>query len=1642
MKNTRHLPLPIAGVLAVSLLTACGNDSNGLIAPPDDNTPDTPDTPADDNSAAFGTVDERTFTARVEQSQLAVRLPVTFTGQARPVMGRLEVRDLSGVIGTFEGTLTPDADGVLSARFSITTEFALPTGTASAGPTGGLVMVYDLSVGNDRITGSRSLWHMWEKVDLTLLSAESLNIDGQTTARVLATNPSTGQPFANAPVTLRLIQGETTTDLFSGSTDEFGVLEAPLDVDAEQLGSGSLTAAITIPGAVEPEEVETTVRVVREQRVMVTTDKPMYQPGQTVHIRTLTLNRPSLTPAAERPVIIEMADAAGNMVYRHTGQTDAYGVAHIDVPLGQRLNQGNWTISATVEGVTSERTVLVDRYQLPDFGMTITPDRGYYRPGDSAVIDLDAQYFFGRPVAGGTVTVEAYSFDVGFNLVSSQEVTLSASGMGRVTVAIPSFLVGQELNGGNAFLRLDFIVTDAAGQTEELTRNLVVSSQDLLVSAIPSGAAVAGADLPVYVLTRTPDGRPTPAEGTLTADGEAIEFTTDAAGFAEVLVPVGNEGLFGLSVSATTEDGATGSSDNTVEFAGEASVAVFSDQAVYQAGDTAEFDFYASSATSRLFVDVIRDGQTLLTDAIDAEDGRAQFSLDLTPELSGALVVQAWFVTTDGRIVRGGRTLYVDSPGDLRVSYTTDREEYRPGDTATVGIQVSDVDGEGVQAAVGLTIVDEAVFALQDNQPGFERVYFQLEEELLSPAYNLYGFSIRDVVAGGEMTEVERERAAAIVLSQVDSISGGVTVNSLASARPVALSSSQSLGLAVLGQLEPTLRARLERAASDWDQWNELISDLEAFEDALGSPVVIDPWGRRSVLEVTGNSGWVSDVRLTSSGADEIGGTEDDVVRVWYPWDLTPEGVRNSEPDFAGGADWDNAADAGAWPEEPSPDDGGEGGEGGGSGPRVRQYFPETLWVQPDIITNPDGAFSMEIPLADSITTWRMTSIASSSTGELGSATGGIRVFQPFFVDIDVPLALTQGDTIEMPIAVFNYLETEQTVEIELDIEASGDWFEPLGDTTRTLTLSPGEITSTSFTIRALEVGNQPLQVVAIGTEESDAVRRLVRVEPDGQAQPISISGRLAGTTEHTITIPTNAIANANSLVVKIFPGLFGQVVEGLDSLFQMPSGCFEQTSSTTYPNILALQYLRDSEQVSPEIELKATQYIAQGYQALVSYEVPGGGFEWFGNDPAHRILTAYGLLEFNDMAEVFDIDDAIIPRTQAWLLAQQESDGRFRAAPEGIHEGATNSFQDSDLRATAYLTYALAESGMTGNEMDRAFAWLDSNRNTATDAYTRALIANAYLAADRSSSTARDVLQDLLDEVESEEVDGTTFYYWGSESQSLYYGEGDAMNMEVTALALQAFIRARFSPETVTGGIAWLVSRKDSFGTWSSTQATILSLRAFIELLENSTPEVVATVEVFVDEVLVGTVEVDETNADIFHQIDVSHLVDAGDTNVTLVLDGDDGLYYQLAGEYYLPWEDATTSSDGSPLAIEVSYDRTNLQVDEQVTVSATITNLTASRQDMVMLELGVPPGFDVVMGDFDAALADETSGVARVERIGRRVVLYLYGLEPDESVTVTYRLQATMVVEAQTPSTVAYLYYDSSQRTEAEPQGLVVTP
>lgn len=723
--------------------------------------------------------------------------------------------------------------------------------------------------------------------------------------------------------------------------------------------------------------------------------------------------------------------------------------------------------------------------------------------------------------------------------------------------------------------------------------------------------------------------------------------------------------------------------------------------------------------------------------------------------------------------------------------------------------------------------------------------------------------------------------------------------------------------------------------------------------------------------------------------------------------------------------------------------------------PRLRQYFPETMLWLPDAVTDDGGSLKVDFNVADSITTWRITALASSQDGRLGSTTAGLRVFQDFFIDLDLPMALTVGDEVSIPVGVFNYLAEAQMVRLEVD---QMDWFELLDEPVKEIEISANDISVVYFRMRALQFGRQPFKVTAWGSKMSDAIQKEVRVFPDGKQIHFTYSDRLeAGQpVQQTVNLPAEVIPGTQTLLVKIYPGILSQVVEGLDSILRMPNGCFEQTSSSTYPNVLVLDYLKSTNQASPETQFKAEEYINLGYQRLTTFEVDGGGFSLFGDVPADRMLTAYGLQEFADMSRVHDVDPDLIRSAAEWLLSQQASDGSWENDRGLVHENTWASLGDDRLPVTAYIAWSLVDAGFGDEPGTRnGIAYVREGAARVTDAYVSALVANALVAADLKAggaiTPATQSTLDRLADMARQEGNGA---YWQSGVATFMGSEGKTGSVETTALAALAFLRSNTYPELGNAALTYLVQQKDSFGTWYSTQATVLTLKALIQSVRAGAENVDATVTITLNNGQKRTLTVNQENFDVVQLASFNDINPGKDNIVRIDVEGKGNLMYQVSGSYYLPWDRLALypelAESQELVSIQVAYDRTELTVDDSVEVNVTVAlNQPDGRAESALIDLGLPPGFEVQVQDLQALVArfNDTPQdypypkIERFELTGRQILIYITNLSAGNPLQFSYRLRAKFPLTAKTPPSNAYDYYNPDVNGEQAPQTLVVT-
>ena len=673
--------------------------------------------------------------------------------------------------------------------------------------------------------------------------------------------------------------------------------------------------------------------------------------------------------------------------------------------------------------------------------------------------------------------------------------------------------------------------------------------------------------------------------------------------------------------------------------------------------------------------------------------------------------------------------------------------------------------------------------------------------------------------------------------------------------------------------------------------------------------------------------------------------------------------------------------------------------------------------------------------LADSITTWRLSASAVTADGKLGAAQLPVKVFQDFFVDLNLPVALTRGDEVGVPVVVYNYLDKPQTVTLTL---ADADWFTRRDGAEQRLELAPGEARAVHYRLRVDKVGGHSLTVEARGAADSDAVKRSIEVVPDGRVVEQVVNGTLEKPATVDMVLPEGRIPGSEKAFVKIYPSSFSQLVEGLDNIFQMPNGCFEQTSSTTYPNVLALDYLKRTGKSAPAVEAKAQAYIHLGYQRLLSFEVAGGGFDWFGNPPANRTLTAYGLMEFTDMSRVHDVDPAVIGRTRRWLLSQRRPDGSWDPEDHKMHDDAVAGADDARLAETAYIAWAVY--GDPAASADSAATWAYLKRHDPAgikDAHTLALVCNALLAVDTHNADAALYLERL--EAMKHVGDDGKFAWWeqAAAARTTFYGAGRGGEVETTALAALALIRSGRFPDSTRKALTWLTAQKDPNGTWYSTQATVLALKALLAGTGQPSNGGERVVEVRLNGDVIRTVKLPAEQSDMLKQIDVSPYLKPG--KQTLTLTETDGAAVGFAATFRYNEPDAGPARKDA-LAVDLRYDRTELAVGEWVRATARVGTADGTgAAPMVMVELPVPAGFAASADDF-AGLVGPGKRIAKVQMRAGGVLLYLTGLDAGQPLTVTYRLRATMPADVAAAGARAYEYYDPDKRGSSPTTRLTV--
>ncbi|MBK8251257.1 MAG: hypothetical protein IPK82_01130 [Polyangiaceae bacterium] len=693
------------------------------------------------------------------------------------------------------------------------------------------------------------------------------------------------------------------------------------------------------------------------------------------------------------------------------------------------------------------------------------------------------------------------------------------------------------------------------------------------------------------------------------------------------------------------------------------------------------------------------------------------------------------------------------------------------------------------------------------------------------------------------------------------------------------------------------------------------------------------------------------------------------------------------------------------------------------TGPRTD--FRETIYFKPSIQTDSQGKASVSFFLSDAVTSFR-----ANVEGMGGSAAGKgdfvIASKLPVSLAAKLPLEVTSGDRIELPVIATNGTFRALDASITAQIGAA---FSAKGDSAFKVRLDPAQSKTAYLDLTVVGNGAEPdagkVALSAAAGNLTDSMERVIRVVPAGFPRDASAAGTLSSgansVEEFGLSDPLPGTLTAS---VEMFPTPKATLVAAAKGMLAEPGGCFEQTSSNNYPNVMVAAYLKKAADADPETKTRVDGLLERGYQRLVGFESQNKGYEWFGEDPGHEALTAYGLLEFVDMTQVYKgVDSAMVERTRTWLKSRRDGNGGFKRNDKSL-----DSFGRAAAETTnAYITWALAESGEKDivAELDH----VEKLTKSSNDPYILALSTGALLAARPTAETTKEAVKKLASK------QAKTGEFAGA-AESITQSGGEALLIETTALAALALQKG--GPEYSEGAkkaISWIEEQRKGSGSFGSTQATVLALRALTRATDGGT-------------LTEGTISLDVNGKTFSLKVDpkkegplvidgFASALTSGKNKITLSAPGMKDLKLPYAVKIAYRTLKPASSPKGAVEATVTAPD--SAKVGGSVKVKVDIANTTGNNLPMVIARIGLPGGLETQKWQLDEL--KKKGLVDFYETREREVIVYYRGMGGQAHKRFDLDLLAAIPGTFTAPASQAYLYYTDEHRRYTNPLKITIS-
>ncbi|MBX7180804.1 MAG: hypothetical protein K1X82_01735 [Bacteroidia bacterium] len=1387
-----------------------------------------------------------------------------------------------------------------------------------------------------------------------------------------------------------------------------------------------------------------------EDRLYLQTDKTFYSPGETIWFSAFLRKGSDFSASDKSEVIhLEFLNPAG-AVAKKLDLIAINGQSRGDLLIEEELPGGIYTLKAFSNWMKNdssffEKKITVQELVLPRLKMKLDFEREGFAPGEEVVAKLILE-------SNENKALSNHSFRFSVSL-GGKEFMNNLSSTGNNGEMFIRFHLPAKLKTGDGLL---LVSLDYEGQSESISRSIPIVLNQVKLELFPEGGdLIQNLESRVAFRARNHRGKPTDIKGRVVDQNgkEITSFTSFAKGLGHFnLIPEPGRTYFAQITSPACDD--------RVELP-----SALSQGFVLKTGEAQNLDLpiqiLSTIPTKASLVATVR-GKIYWATEVALASGNNQVIMPLDQFPMG--VAQITLFDANG-IERCERLAFVNRDKQLRLHIQTDKEKYLPREKVKMTISTTDASGLPVASQLGISVVNDQLLAFADDKQQHLLASLCLQYDIKEPieepnfffdtkeSKSLRALDYLLLTSGWRRFSWKEIRTETVPQFGFEGEKAEIygKILDAYTGKPIQAAFVKLVGTKTTTRSDENGTFRIKKA--DISSFNQLEIRMTDYQVLTANLTHLNDQG---VLYLNSNRP-VALIKMVEACANVpmalVKQDEVDAGFADFNWDVVEEKqlakVPNKERQPArakpapkraqadsiifrkGDALAKNKAkkefqnedmkDMGKWflpqeeppipqqpeshfvrarqfpvskPEPLQPSD-------------VRTDFRSTLFFDGMLETDRSGKKTIEFYTSDEITSFRITAEGIGENGLPGRTEQTLFTQLPLSISAKIPTSCILGDVVAIPVTIKNNSNTGLSGKLSISAPKGFNIkHEPA--LTQTLDANQAKTIYLNYEVSGT-AQTDSIRISFHSASHSDQLCQAIKTEAKGFPMSLAFSGKQLEA-EHEFAL-SNIVSGSLQVNLTAFPSVVSDLMKGVESILNEPSGCFEQTSMSSYPNAMVLDYLKTIDSHDEKILQRANQLLDQGYKRLISFETKQKGYEWFGSSPGHEALTAYGLMQFNDMKNVYaSVDNSMVDRTANWLLAKRNGKGGFMRNAQALDQfGAA----DQDI-TDAYIVYALSEAGFA-NQLKLEYQKNVEHAITSKDPYLMGMMTMA--AVQSNDRTNADKLAKLL--VNSQEKDGS----WNAKKHSITRSGGLGLRIETTSLAIMALLAydQGFNGE-INKAVEFLINNRNAYGGYGSSQATILSLKALTQYAKfNKKAGEDGTIELFADGRKIAEQAYTKNTKDPIQFKNLEKEIKQGKTKFKIKYKGvKNALPYSLAITYH---SSLPASSDQCVIGIETSLDAKQISMGQTCRMHIELSNLTNQGQPSTMAIIGLPAGLSAQPWQLKELMEKQSFDYYEIK--GNKLFLYYRQMKPNESKSFNLDLKTEFPGTFLAPASSAYLYY-----------------